>query len=190
MSETINEITNDVMDLFLANTANLLACLKNTEEEIFRKTAAAASINPEARDEISLYAALVGQPGHAGKVAREDLKQAVYRNICKAFLTCFKNGTISQAIRLTDLADEEMLEVKYAAGVEQRPPKAPAAPVKSAQEQFDDMIRDDWNTLPYDKIKAKKAASTQYRKRLAELLDSGAIASQVTALHDAGREIR
>jgi hypothetical protein len=180
---TANEITRKTMDKFLSDNRDLFACLKQKPEEVFERTSAAASIDKQAREEISTFIKHIDDEG-CGKMAREGLHQDIYRSLARAFVKCLTNGAITQAMLLTDEADQQLLELKYQAGTVQRPAAAPVVPVLSPAEAFDAMIRDDWAHMPVDKLKAKKNANAQYRKRLNELLENGTLESQITQSHD------
>jgi hypothetical protein len=181
----ISEVTAKTKEGFLDRSRDLFACLTNTPEDVFKRVLAAMKLDRQLNEDFIFFSEGIGQAGHAGTLAEKDLAKSLNHAIAVCFMRCFANGVITQAVRLTDEADDQLMQIKIDAGLEKAPaPKAPAAPIKSAQEQFDDLIRNDWATLPTDKIKAKKNASAAYRKRLAELLDSGAIESQITKLHD------
>lgn len=182
---TATEITQKAMDSFLKNR-DLLACLKQTPEEVFERTSAAASLDKTAREEMGFFVQHIDQQdAYARKVAREDLHKAIYATMARAFIKCLTNGAITQAMKLTNEADSQLLELKYLAGTEQRPAPKPVVPVKSAQQILDDQIRDDWAHLSADKIRLKQN-DPAYRRRLEELLNSDAIKSQATSKFDIG----
>jgi hypothetical protein len=180
---TAQEIASKAMDSFKDKNRDLLACLKQTSEEVFERTAAGASLDPEARQDILMFVQDIDQEhAYARKVARDDLHKSVYGAMARAFVKCLTNGALTQAMLLTNEADDQLMELKYLAGTEQRPAPKPIVPVLS----YDDQIRLDWETLPTDKINQKRRESAQYRKRLAELLDGDTIKSQISVLHDGG----
>ena len=182
---TAQEIAAKQMDLFLSTNKDLLACIRETPEEIFRRTSAAASLDQDTRDDLERYATIVDQENsYARKVAREDLARTIYASIARHFIELFQNGTFHFAMKLTDSADQQQLELRYLTGELQRPP---VVRQKSAAELLDEEIRSDWEKLPADKIRAKEN-DPRYKKRLRELLDSDSIKSQISALHD-GRKI-
>ncbi len=179
---TANEIAQKVMDKFLSDNRDLFACLKQTSEEVFQITAAAASLDRQGREEMATFLQYIDDAENfvGRKMAREGLQHNVYRTMARAFHKCLANGALRLAMKLTDEADQQQLELRYVCGMEQRPAPAPVVPVMS----FDDQIRWDFANLPTDKIKAKKNANAQYRKRLNELLDGDTIKMQATTLHD------
>ena len=181
---TAQEIAAKQMDVFLSTNKDLLACIRETPDEIFRRTSAAASLDQETREDLERYVTIVDQENsYARKVAREDLARTIYASIARHFIELLWNGTFHFAMKLTDSADQQQLELRYLTGQLSRP--APAPKPKSAAEILDETIRDDWAHLPAEKIRLKEN-DPRYKKRLRELLDSDAIGfkSQATTLHD------
>ena len=184
MSTTAQHLTQQAMDDFLVNNRDLVSCMKDSKDVIFERTSAAASLDKGVRDDLTFFAADLDQEDkYARNIAQEDFRKIIYSAIAKAFCNLLANGTLRLAMKLTDEADQQQLELRYVSNLEQRPAPKPAPVVLS----FEDQIKEDWNTLSYDKIKTKKAASAQYRKTLTRLLDSGEIESQITTLHDGAR---
>jgi hypothetical protein len=182
---TATEITATVLQEFRSNNRNIFGLLKNNMADVERRTSAAAALDPEVRAELTMFCEHIDQENsYARKVSQKDLHEAIYRSMAKAFLKVLASGVLVYATKATEESEIEMQELKWISGWEPRPAAKPVAPVLSPAEAFDAQIRDDWAHLPMDKIKAKKNASAAYRKRLAELLDSGAIESQITKLHD------
>lgn len=186
---TAQEITQKAMDSFLNKNRDLIACLKQKPEEVFQRTSAAASLNKADREEISFFAANVDQENtYARKVAREDLYQAIYATMARAFIKCLTNGAITQAMKLTNEADDQLMELKYIAGTEQRPAPKPVVPVKSAQEQLEDEVIADYNgALSTEKMRAKMNSDVAYRNTYNRLSETNRLESRVTTLHDAGK---
>jgi hypothetical protein len=177
---TATDITEKVLQEFWSNNRDLLACMKDSQEVIFERTSAAASLDKSVREDLLFFSTTLDQNGYAGKVAQEDFQKVIYAAIAKAFCNLVGNGTLRLAMKLTDEADQQQLELRYVCGLEQRPAPAPVAKVLS----YDEQLIWDFANLPSDKVAQKRRESAQYRKRMAELLDGNSIQSQITTLHD------
>ena len=185
---TISEITFEVKGKFLDSNRDLFACLTNTPEDVFKRVLAAMKLDKALNDDFVFFSEGIGQTGHAGKLAEEDLAKSLNRAISVCFMRCFANGVIQQAIRLTEEADDQLMQVKIDAGLAQAPaPKAPPTPIKSAQEQLEDEVIADYNgALSTDKMRAKMNNSVAYRNTYNRLSETNRLESRVTKLHDIG----
>ncbi len=178
---TAQKETQQAMSDFESNCRDLLVCMKDSKESIFERTAAAASLDRSVREDLTFFSTDLDQENkYARDIARAEFRKTVYAAIAKAFCNLLANGTLRLAMKLTDEADQQQLELRYACGLEQRPAAAPVVPVLS----FSDQVKWDWENLPLDKVKAKKAASAQYRKELTRLLDGNTTSSGITQCHD------
>jgi hypothetical protein len=184
MSTTAQRITQQAMDDFLSNNRDLMACMKDSKDVIFERTSAAASLDKSVRDDLTFFSADLDQESkYASKIAQEDFHKIIYAAIAKAFCNLLANGSLRLAMKLTDEADQQQLELRYVSGIEQRPAPKPVVPVLS----YDQQLLWDWNNLPVDKINQKRRESAQYRKRLAEILDGNTVGSGITAMHDGSK---
>lgn len=182
---TAQKETQQAMSEFESNCRDLLACMKDSKEIIFERTAAAASLDKNVREDLTFFSTDLDQENkYARDCARTEFRKTVYAAIAKAFCNLLGSGTLRLAMKLTPEADEQQLELRFVCGIEQRPAPAPVVPVLSPAEAFDAMIRDDWAHMPMDKLKIKKNQNAQYRKRLNEMLENGTLESQITQSHD------
>jgi hypothetical protein len=183
---TANDITQLAKQDFMDRNRDLLALVKSSSNDVFRRIAAALALNSEAQTDCLLYVDAIDQGGFAGQVAREDLQRELYRAICKAFIKIQHNHVVEFVSCLTPEALSQLEAIEVVAGLRQAPaPVAPPPPPKSSQEQLDDQIRDDWAHLGYDKIKAKCRMNPTYKARLDQLMAD--LPSQCTTLHDGGQ---
>lgn len=185
---TPNDLTQQAKERFLRENADLVALIKNlSTDELFKKLAAAMQLNPEYTEDVMLYADIVGQPGFAGKVAREDFSRAIYKAICQSFLKIQRNFMVTFAAKLTPEALAQLEGIEIAAG--ERTPPPPPPPQKSAEEQLVEQIKEDWVRLPSDKLRKKIASNPQYRQVFDRLMQSNQLASNCTSWHNAGEQI-
>lgn len=192
---TAQEIAAKQMDLFLSTNKDLLACIRETPEEIFRRTSAAASLDQDTRDDLERYATIVDQENsYARKVAREDLARTIYASIARHFIELFQNGTFHFAMRLTDAADQQQLELRYLTGQLPRPAPAPK-PLSPAQLLEKEVIEDFAGVKSDDPTKRKPPLSANamrkkingnsaYRVMYERLAETDKLKSQATTLHD------
>ena len=184
MSTTAQHLTQQAMDDFLVNNRDLVSCMKDSKDVIFERTSAAASLDKGVRDDLTFFAADLDQESkYASKIAQEDFRKIIYAAIAKAFCNLLANGSLRLAMKLTDEADQQQLELRYVSGIEQRPAPKPAPVVLT----YDQQLQWDWNNLPVDKINQKRRESAQYRKRLAEILDGNTVGSGITTMHDGAK---
>jgi hypothetical protein len=184
---TAQKLTQQAMDKFLADNRDMLACMKDSTEVIFERTSAAASLDKEVRQDLANFSEseYLNQSGYAGREAKETFSKAVYLAIARAFFYLMTNGSLRLATKFTDEANEQQLELRYLIGDLSRPAPAPAAP---APLSFEEQVRWDWDHLPIDEIKKKKAMSAQYRQTITQILDSTETTCQITTMHD-GRKM-
>lgn len=181
--QVAERLTKETVADFFSKNRDLIACLKQDVAAVEEATTASAMLNRSFREEMTSLMELIVQPNDfARSVGQQDFKEALYSAMAQSFLKCFNNRSLTYAIKATPEADEQYQKLKWAAGVEKAP--APPPPPKSAAEQLDDEIREAWSKLPADKIRQRENADPRFRKRLRELLDSDAIKSQATTLHD------
>jgi hypothetical protein len=184
VSEAVQEVRNE----FLQEHRDLLAFAKDGADGVMRRIAAAAALDPQAKEDALMYAPLVDQKGFAGEVALADFKRELHRSIARAFLECQRNLVIEFVARLTDEAREQLEDIEISAG--QRAPRAvvpPPPPPLSAEEQLEAEVRKDWVHLASKEIKRKRN-NAAYRAMFDKLEAEGQLASFCTELHD-GREI-
>jgi hypothetical protein len=186
---TPNVLTQQAKERFLSENRDLIALIKNlNSDELFKRIAAAMQLNPEYTEEVTMYADLVGQKGHAGKIAREDFSRAIYKAIAQSFLRIQRNCAIEFVCRLTPEALSQLEEIEVIAGV--REPAPPPPPQKSAQEQLEDQVREDWRKLSSDKLRAKLNRDPKYKQTFDRLKAADQLTSQCTTWYDAGVEQR
>lgn len=162
---TAQEIAAKQMDKFLSANKDLLACIRETPDEIFRRTSAAASLDQETREDLERYIGVIDQENaYARKVAREDLANTVYASIAKHFVELLQNGTFHFAMRLTDSADQQQLELRYLTGQLQRPAPAPK-PLSAAQLLEKEVIEDFAGVKSDDPTKRKPPLSADVMRK-------------------------
>ena len=184
MSDTASNLAAKARADFLSNNRDILACLTQSPDEVLKIVMAAAELDRQCRDEVLLYIADLDQTHpYARQVARDSFKNLMYEITSRFFCKALSDGIISPAMDFTPEADDQLRELSFVIGEAKRP--APPPPPKSAAEQLDDQIRDDWAHLPADKIRIKEN-DPKYKKRLNELLESDAIKSQATSKYDIG----
>jgi hypothetical protein len=175
-------------DLFRSENADVLCCAGLPLDDVMQITTDSASLDEKlcadlkgaivllAKDQTGLP---LGQ-----SVADKYFMGLLYNGLAKAFINAMNSEVIPWGMKLTDRADEQFCELRYRCGMERRPE---VAPVLSPAEALDAEIQHDWIHLPTDKLNAKKRTSPGYAKRLNELLESDAIKSQATTLHDGAK---
>jgi hypothetical protein len=184
ISKAVQEVRNE----FLQEHRDLLAFAKEGADGVMRRVAAAAALDPEAKEDALMYAPLVDQKGFAGEVALADFKRELRRAIARAFLECQKNLVIEFVARLTPEAVEQLENIEILAGIRApRPIVPPPPPPLSAEEQLEAEVRKDWVHLESKEIKRKRN-NPAYRAMFDKLEAAGQLASFCTTLHD-GREI-
>jgi hypothetical protein len=184
MSNTANELTQKAKDLFMQETKDLLAFTRAGSNDCFRRVAALLALDSEAQSDCLLYADILNQKGHAGEQARDDFRNEMFVAISKAFLKILRNGAIEFVGKLTPEAQEQLENVEIWAGERApHPVEAPAPPPKSAQEQLEDQVREDWHRLETSKMRAK-INNPAYRAVVDKLMADGSLESQITTLTD------
>lgn len=186
---TAQKITEKVLQEFRSNNRNVFSILKTPFDEIEQRTAAAAALDRGIREDIHFFSEAIDQPDyHARNAAREDLRAAIYRSIAKAFLKVLSSGVLVYATKATEEADQEIQELKYLAGVEQRPKPIAAAPVLTPTEALEAEVIADYNgALSTEKMRQKMNSNAAYRNTYNRLSETNRLESRVTTLHDAGK---
>jgi hypothetical protein len=185
---TISKLAAEIKAEFLDQNRDLLACLSNSTEDVFTRMSAALTLDRELNEEFGFYGEGVDQPGYAGKEAKEDVRKLLRRSLAVAFNRGMANGVIRQKIKLTDIADSQLIELKIQAGLMEAPAQEPVVPIKSAQEQLEDEVAADFNgAISTDKMKAKMNNNIAYRNTYKRLAETNRLESRVTTLHDAGK---
>lgn len=190
---TPNELMLKARAKFISDSRDLLALMKNlTVDELTRKMASAMELNPDFTEELLLHSdpSYLSQLGPAGRAAREAFSNAAYRSICQSFLKVQRNAQVIVNCRLADFPEAyaQLDAIEIAAG--ERRPAPPPPPQRSAQEQLEDQVRDDWRKLPTDKLKTKMNRDPEYRQAFDRLMAANQLESQCTSLHDGGAEFR
>jgi hypothetical protein len=187
---TPNDLTQAAKEKFLDVNRNLLAFTTNGPNDVFRRISAALALDPEAQNDVMMFAPLVDQKGYAGQVAREDFSREIYKAICKCFIRVQKNLVITFSCKLTPEAMAELLAIEVVAGVREAPaPIAPPAPPKSAQELLSEEVKHDWVHLRTAEVR-RKCNNKAYKAEVDRLMAANELASVCTALHDGGKEFR
>lgn len=186
-----SELTQAAKNDFLDRNKNMLAY--TNANDVFRRISAALALDPEAQDDVMMYADLVDQKGIAGEIARKDFHREIYKAICKSFLRIQRNGVVPFIVaKLSGEALAELEAIEVCAGVRQASePVAPPPPPKSAQEQLEDQVIADYNgDLSTDKMRAKVRSDAAYRDTFNRLSENGTLKSKVTTLTDGAKEFR
>jgi hypothetical protein len=123
---TPNDLTQAAKEKFLDLNRNLLAFTTNGPNDVFRRISAALALDPEAQNDVMMFAPLVDQKGFAGKIARDDFSREIYKAICKCFLRIQNNLVVTFVSKLSGEALAELEAIEVAAGVREAP--APIAP--------------------------------------------------------------
>lgn len=168
-----------------SKNANVFASLKNSPDDVFEIVMSDLALSKQFRDELEDFGrpeVIHQQDLGARAEGRKYLQQVIYEAICQSFMRVFTRGAIRLAMKLTDAANKELLEIRYAAGELQRPP---VARKRTPQEILDDQIREDWAHLPTDKL--KKNADPRYRARLTQMLETDELKAQISALTDGSK---
>lgn len=184
----LNQLSDEAAKRFLERNANLLALTKNGPNDVARRISAAIAMDKQLQEGVVFFFDVIAQQGYAGKIAKEDCSKAIYEAICKAFLKIQRNCVVVFATKLTPEALAELEGIEVAAGERQAPPPPP--PQKSAQDQLEDQVREDWRKLPTDKLKTKMNRDPEYRQTFDRLMAANQLESQCTSLHDGGAEFR
>jgi hypothetical protein len=189
---TANDLTQKAKEVFMHDTRDLLAFTRAGANDCFKRIAAALMLDPEAQSDCLLYSDILDQKaGYARDQARDDFRNAMHAAICKAFLKILRNGAIEFVGKLTTEAQDQLELIEVLAGERAPQPVAPPPPPpKSAQEQLEDQVIADYNTLPTDKMRAKLNSNIAYRETFNRLSESNKLESQITAFHDHGAEFR
>jgi hypothetical protein len=191
MNHIPQALTQEAKERFLSTNRDLIALIKNAnQEQLFTKIAAAMQLNPQFTEEVMLHADVLylNQKGHAGKIAREEFSRAIYASMCRSFLKVQRNCAFEFACRLTPEALAQLEAIEVAAG--ERQPAPPPPPRKSARELLVEQVREDWKRLPTDKLRAKLNRDPEYKKVFDELMGSNQLESVATAYTDGSAEFR
>ncbi len=182
---TASDIALKVRKEFFQRNLDLLSCLDKTPDEVLTICMAAAELDRAAREEVIFFGEGLDQRDPFAKLtARDDFKRVMYEITARFLVQAIQDGVIKASIEFTPEADAQLRELSFVLDPSLRP--APPPKPRSAEEQLDEQIRDDWQHLSADKIRLKEN-DPKYKRRLRELLDSDAIKSQATTLHDAGQ---
>jgi hypothetical protein len=73
---------------------DLIALIKNLEEELFTRIAAMMQLSPETTQEVMLYSNIVGQKGHAGQDCERRSFARDLRVDLQSFLKIQQNGVV------------------------------------------------------------------------------------------------
>ena len=186
-----NDLTQKAKELFMDISRDLLALTKDGPNGVFKRIAASLALDTEAQSDCLLYADILDQKsGYARDQARDDFRNSMLVAICKSYLRIQRNGVVQYVSKLTPEAAEQLELIEILAG--ERAPHAvvpPPPPPKSAQEQLEDQVRDDWKRLETSKMKAK-LNNAAYRVVFDKLMADGSLESQITSLTDGGAEFR
>jgi hypothetical protein len=186
VTEAVQEVRNE----FLQQHRNLLAFAKEGADGVMRRVSAAAALDSQAKEDVLMYAPLVDQSGYAGEVALADFKRELHRSVARAFLECQRNLVIEFVAKLSGEALAELEDIEICAGVRApRPIVPPPPPTPTAAEQLEAEVRRDWVHLRTAEVKLK-LNNKAYKAVFDRLMDSGQLASQVTAFTDGGAEFR
>jgi hypothetical protein len=187
---TANTLTQAAKQDFMDRNKNLLALTKEGPNGVFKRVSSALALDTEAQSNVMLYVDILDQKGYAGEIARADFQREMYTAICKAFLKCQHNLVIEFATKLTSEALSELEATEVVAGLREAPaPVAPQPPQKSAAELLTEEVLHDWKFLPADKVK-QKTNNRAYKAEFDRLMAADQLDSQITSLHDNGREFR
>jgi hypothetical protein len=187
---TTNDLTQAAKNDFLDRNRDLLALTTNGPNDVFKRISAALALDPEAQDDVMMYAGLADQPGFAGQIARQDFSREIYKAICKSFLEIQRNLVVTFAAKLTPEALEQLEDIEIAAG--QRPPRPvvpPPPPPPTAAEQLEAEVRRDWVHLRTAEVK-RKLNNRAYKAIFDKLMASDQLKSQVTSYTDGAAEFR
>jgi hypothetical protein len=99
-----------------------------------------------------------------------------------SFITLYDREAINPAAPITSLGEKALTQMRTKTGIGVENLPAPAAPVLSPEEQLANEVKNDWKTLPSDKIKAKMNANKAYKAMFQKLSETDEINSQC-ALH-------
>jgi hypothetical protein len=181
-------LSQKVQDEFKAVNADVICCTALSVDGVMRIISDAASMDEKLCADVKGAIALLNQDNTGLPLGRSvaDLyfMGILYAGLAKEFVTAINTEIIPWAVKLTDLANEQFCELRYRCNMEQRPE---SVPVLSPAEALDAEIQHDWIHLPTDKLNQKKRTNPGYAKRLNELLESDAIKSQATTLHDGAK---
>ncbi len=187
---TPNDLTQVAKEEFLDVNRNLLALTTNGANDAFRRISAALALDPEAQDDVMMFAPLVDQKGYAGQVARDDFKREIFKAICKSFIRILRNGVVTFATKLSGEALEELEAIEVVAGVREAPaPIAPPTPPKSEEELLEEEVRRDWVHLPTNKVR-HKFNNKKYKAMFDKLMAADQLKSQCTSYTDGAAEFR
>lgn len=183
----ISDAVQSVRNEFLQQHRDLLAFTKEGADGVMLRVVAALALDKQAKEDVQFYTSTMDQSGYAGEVALADFKRELHRSIARAFLECQHNFVIEfVARRLTPEAVEQLENIEITAGVRApRPVVSPPPCPKSAQEQLEDQVIEDYNgALSADKMRKKVNSDVAYRETFNRLSNAGKLQSQVTTLHD------
>jgi hypothetical protein len=167
----------------------LLALTKEGPKGVMKRIEASLALADETiKGDVMLYIDVIDQAGYAGQVARGDFKKAMYCALCKAFLKAQRNFVVEFVSKLTPEALAELEGIEVSAG--ERKPPPPLPPQKSAQEQLEDQVREDWKRLSTDKLKVRLTRDAAYKATFDRLMDANQLESQCTTLTDGSRGLQ
>ena len=178
MSSKARELTIQVVNEFLSKNRNLLALTKEGAHRVMQRVEAAMALMPESERSTAMLTV-----EHVdGKIGAGIFKTEIYNLMAKAFVRAQRNYAIIFATKITPEALQELEELERLSGF--REPLPPPVPVKSAEEQLEDQVREDWVKLETSKFRAKMQRDPAYRAVAERLLAGDGLRTQATALVD------
>jgi hypothetical protein len=106
----------------------------------------------------------------------------LYRKImAEAFLSLYDSETVNPIHPVTDLGQAVIDGMRRETGIGLDALPAPAAPKLSADDILRNEIKQDWVSLPGDRVRQKANQDVNYRRLLEEMLNSDAIADPVSS---------
>jgi hypothetical protein len=174
---------------FLKN-ANVFASLKNSPDDVFEIVMSDLAISKHFRDELEDFGRpeVIHQQNPAGRAeGRKVLQQIIYEAICQSFIRVYTRGAVRFAMKMTDAANAELMEIRYAAGDLQRPPVVPEVKPLTPQEALEEQVVADYASLSGDKMRQKMNSNRAYKECYERLASTDRLRSQITTAYDAGK---
>jgi hypothetical protein len=108
-----------------------------------------------------------------------------YKIMQEAFLSLYDAETVNPIYPITDLGQSFIDAMRRATGIGLDALPTPVPPQLSADDALDDALRNqikqDWVSLPGDRVRQKANQDANYRRVLEEMLNSDAIADPVSS---------